>query len=438
MGSKNSTKKTRISTQRRKQPRGETDVRPWEGGIFSSMLRWSVVSWRQRGVWMACIALCLGLSVWYWTDWCLWRADICLVLRDHSRAVTWIGRSRWSLRTASPKRCLLEIRLARRRGDYVEVQRKLQEADRIGVPRDEIHRERLLAMAQTNQFTEIQPYWSQLLRDPRDDEADIFRAYYTWAILRFDLKLAKATLKIWQENHPRDPEPWVLAGHYFMSVFDAERAEDGFRHALALDPNNTSYRLSLAEACSLQSAKTDQATALYREILQRQPVNVAAIRGLAECHLKKGDTQAALEALRKAITQHPDDLALHRTYGDILLAAGQFNEAAPELDRAYRVSPEDAKLAYSLARALKASGRVSESEPLFAFYAESISQVGELSALEHEIHVHPDSLEARMRIAAITAKYISRQDAIRWYKNLLRIAPEYRPAQQALTDLDHK
>ncbi len=77
-----------------------------------------------------------------------------------------------------------------------------------------------------------------------------------------------------------------------------------------------------------------------------------------------------------------------------------------------------------------------EARPLFDFVAESRPRFDELLKLESELARAPDNLEVRMRIAGITAKYVSRRDAIRWYRNLLSIAPWHAAALQALAELE--
>jgi hypothetical protein len=47
----------------------------------------------------------------------------------------------------------------------------------------------------------------------------------------------------------------------------------------------------------------------------------------------------------------------------------------------------------------------------------------------------PDDIDLRMQIASLTAKYVSRKDAIRWYEILLKVAPHHAPARAALAEL---
>ena len=289
-------------------------------------------------------------------------------------------------------------------------------------------------MAQTGQYSLMQNRWNVLLRDPRSDGPEIARAYYTWCMLNHHLDEAERTLILWHKDYPRNPEPCALLGLYCQALLNWQRAEDAYRQALALDPKNDDYRLSLAKALQVR-LKAEEALTLYEDYRRRHPDDAAALRGMAECAADGGDLKRAVEIMRDAFERNPDDFETQKGYGELLLSLGDAAEAAAVLKEAYRSVPEHANLAYALARALKASGRVAEAEPLFAFVAESRPKLEELTELEKKLREKPKDLALRMKIAGITAKYVSRRDAIRWYENLLRVAPNYVPAHQAIAEL---
>jgi tetratricopeptide (TPR) repeat protein len=383
---------------------------------------------------LACLAGVLMLLVYFWNDVCLWRAEANLTKRNHAAAANWVKRSLWLGSELDSRTCLLQLRIARRLGDFREVEAKLKQAEVVGVPRADIQRERWLAMAQTNQFEAMQSHWNELLQNARDDEPEIARAHYTWAVLHHNHDLAKRTLDLWHQDYPRDPEPLMLTGRFYQSKVDWGAAEKAYRQAFAVAPNNDEVRLALANALQVR-LNTNEAIPLYQKYLSTHPDDLKAVRGLAESLATSGDVEAAIRLLQDTLKKHPDDFWLQKSCGELLLSSGDATAAAAVLEKAYQSVPEHANLANSLARALKASGRGGEAEPLFAFVAESQPQIAEMANLEKELHRDQNNLELRMKIAAIVAKYISRRDAIRWYENLLMIAPKYRPAHQELVDL---
>jgi Flp pilus assembly protein TadD len=276
--------------------------------------------------------------------------------------------------------------------------------------------------------------WGELLNDQRSDGPEIARAYYTWAVLNHNLNLAEKTLKLWQQDYPQDPEPWGLTGLYHQSMNNWEGAEDAFRQALQLAPESDEYRLALANALQ-NRLKAADAMALYEQHLQRHPESLEAQHGIAQCAATKGDMETAVRVMRTALEAHPDDFSTQKLYGEILLSAGDAATAVTVLQKAHREVPEHANLAYALGRALKECGRGAEAEPLFAFMEECRPQLDQLLAMERELRRQPNNLTLRMQIAGITAKYVSRRDAIRWYQNILLVSPSYAPAHQALAVL---
>jgi tetratricopeptide (TPR) repeat protein len=405
-----------------------------EFGVFVSWLRRTRMSRSQVVSGTLGAVLALGLLTYYWTDVCLWRAERDLVRHDESGAATWVERSQWFRRGIDARTCLLQVRIARRRQDFEEVERKLHEAIQLQAPHREIERERLLALAQASRFDQMQGQWRQLLSDQRDDGPDIARAYYTWSMLNHKLSQAEKTLQLWHEDYPGDPEPLALIGRFYEALLNWEGAEDAYRRALALAPRNDEYRMAFAKALQVR-LKTKEAIPIYQDHLRRHPDDVVALQGLAQCVATSGDLEYATQLLRKAIEVQPDDFATQKAYGDLLLSAGDAPAAVAVLETAHRTVPENANLAYLLARALKECGRVAEAEPLFSFVTESRPQLDQLQNLERQLRQQPENLELRMKIAAVTAKYISRRDAIRWYETLLHLAPSYEPAHAALADL---
>lgn len=370
-----------------------------------------------------------------WSDFCLWRVESALSQRDLPAAEIWLQRAGWLGSQDTARMVLLRLRVARRSQNFAEVEQALKAATRLGAPRAETDRERLLAMAQTGQFGAMQHRWSELLVDPRDDAPEIARAYYTWCMIHHNLDEARRTLELWHDDFPQDPEPLMLLGRFYQATLNWEAAEKAYREAVEHAPSDDACRLALADVLSTR-LKSDEAIPLFRDYLSRHPRDVSALQGLAQCLATEGDLRESLKLLETALEQQPDDFTALKSYGEMLLLSGDPSAAVEPLQKAYRQVPEHANLANSLARALKATGRAAEAKPLFAFVAESRPKLEELTALERDLRSQPNNLELRMKIAEITARYVSRADARRWYQNLLNLSPNYGPAQEKLAALE--
>lgn len=390
---------------------------------------------RRYGLqWLLLPALLLLVTTGiFWREICLWRVDVSLKQRQSAAAASWLARAHWFQRVDDQSR-LLELRIARRLNDFDKVQQLLQQSQTWNVPRTEIERERLLAMAQTQQFSALAPHWPELLNAPRDDGPEIAHAYYIWSMLNHRVTEAERTLLLWQQDYPQDAQPWSLLGRYYQSQEKWAAAEDAYRKAVELAPGNDEYLLSLANALRVR-LKNDEAQKTFHRFLQRHPDDPVALRGLAQTFANSGDLAQAVEILGQSYQKNPDDFDTQHAYGQQLLSAGRASEAAPVLAKAHQAVPEYANLAYDYARALKASGQVAEAEPLFAFVEESRPALDQLNRLEIQLQSEPQNLDIRMKIAQTTAKYVSRREALRWYSHLLQVAPQHQPALDAVREL---
>lgn len=388
---------------------------------------------------LAAVALLVlaALAAWSWRDLCLWRADVLLTTRKTEAAQRWLARSAWLGSSVDGRSLLLQIRAARRLGDFALVEKLLRDPASAKIKPADLNRERWLAMAQTNQFQNIQAVWPGLLNDPRDDGPEIAKAYYTWSMLNHNISAAQQTLELWQADYPNDAEPFLLAGKFYEAMVNWRLAEENYRKGAALAPNDLSARIAWGNSLRIL-LKTDEAEAVYRQCLKLDPSSIEAVRGLAQCLSTKGDFTGAAVLLKEALDRHPEDFGLLKDYGETLLAGGDAEPAVEVLRRALEQVPEHANLAYSLAKALKATGRGAEAEPLMAFVSESRVALERMNQLEHQLRNSPRDLALRMELAALTAKYVSRQDAIGWYRQLLGLAPGYEPARQAMEALQRE
>lgn len=115
---------------------------------------------------------------------------------------------------------------------------------------------------------------------------------------------------------PLDPRAAVLVnqGRAALEGGNADAAIDAFEAALAIQPGATPITLGLAEATRKQGLQ-GKALHYYREALERDPQNLAAISGEGATLVEKGAVEKAkrsltrLEGLCGASCQETRDLA---------------------------------------------------------------------------------------------------------------------------------
>lgn len=90
----------------------------------------------------------------------------------------------------------------------------------------------------------------------------------------------------------------IAEGDAALNAGDAQTAIDAFEAALAVDPGHTPVFLKLAEAARLEGLQ-GKAIRFYREALDRDPDNVAAISGEGIAMVEKGAMEKAKRNLTK-------------------------------------------------------------------------------------------------------------------------------------------
>ena len=127
-----------------------------------------------------------------------------------------------------------------------------------------------------------------------------------------------ASISVAGEQADADPRAAALIaqGQALLAAGDADAAIDAFEAALAVDPGYTPIFIDLAEAARQQGLQ-GKAIRYYRDALERDPGNFAAISGEGAALVEKGAVEKAKRNLAKLKSlcgdQCPETLALQST-----------------------------------------------------------------------------------------------------------------------------
>jgi tetratricopeptide (TPR) repeat protein len=123
-----------------------------------------------------------------------------------------------------------------------------------------------------------------------------------YAPAAFALSLLAAVTGSVSYGQEREPNPAAVAlaneGRSELAAGQVSAAIDSFEAALVVDPGYTDIYLDLAEAARVQGLQ-GKAIHYYREALEREPSNLAAISGEGEALLEKGAVEKARRNLSK-------------------------------------------------------------------------------------------------------------------------------------------
>ena len=249
----------------------------------------------------------------------------------------------------------------------------------------------------------VEPVAVAIIRKPVDPDI-IARTEALDALEDGKLELAEASLTDLLKRRPQDPE--ILGGLGFVKLRQGKQAEaeNWFKQALRVsDEDNIERWTSLAATAgfwknmrladelleenqlreaeaaiqqalllqpedpdalallgNIKAANNDlvEAERLYRQVLNKQGYNVAAIRGLTSLLTRTQRSAEALELLERVFQTYPDELnqnpenhaGLLREEADLYIAAHRPSHAVQALEMAAVLAPKNAWVRFSLAK----------------------------------------------------------------------------------------
>ena len=142
-----------------------------------------------------------------------------------------------------------------------------------------------------------------------------------------------------------------------------------------LNPTETDYSILLAQA-KQRVGDSEGAARIYRGILERSPLEVKALQGLAELTVDEERPQAAIAlvqgALDKAVeanAKEPDStdtLSIRMLLGQVYAELKRYDEAIEAYDAALKEDPKNFRPVLGKAIVVRAQGNAERADQLFA------------------------------------------------------------------------
>jgi tetratricopeptide (TPR) repeat protein len=263
-----------------------------------------------------------------------------------------------------------------------------------------------------------------------------------------------------KELYGRDPDPrelagaWADLGMHYQAYKLAGPAEESYRKAMELAPQDPRWPHLLGGLLQ-EAGRLDDAVKAYGKALELAPEDIPALVHLGEIHLLQGRREEGEAALRKALAAAPEEAAANALLGQAALERGDFREAADQLEKALRGAPGANRLHYPLSRAWRGLGDEAKAaehlgkvgtvgvRPFDPILEEVESlRTGERARLENgkraynagrvaeaaeefrrALEVRPESVEARINLAAALARQGDRDGAIARLREAVELAP---------------
>lgn len=174
-----------------------------------------------------------------------------------------------------------------------------------------------------------------------------------------------------------------------------------------------------AAAAHQRAGRLDEAAALCRELLRREPNQPDALHMLGILTHRRGDAAGALKLLRKAATARPGDAGVQMNLGIVSAAAGRVDDAVAAFRRAAAARPGWAEPLNRLGVTLRLGGRTGEAE---AAYREALA-------------ADPGHAEARADLAVLLADRGRPEEAEAEAAEVVRRRPDHFGAWNTLAVL---
>ena len=338
----------------------------------------------------------------------------------------------------------LIARLERKRGNLYLVRRHLQRAVALGLNRDRMFREELLAKAQTGELAGIIKELDQLLVEHSDDGAEICDAYANGLLINGQLEETESLIQQWEQAFPADPQPDCLRARIAEFNHNLPHAETCYRRSLAKNQKYFTAANGLGRVLG-ELNRWEEALKAY-EVCLSFPNPAPAKLGIARCLANLGREDEALLLLQVIAKMPPEERkdALREIgeqtefdtfsfeLGSLEANRGNAEEAARWLTQAVEYNPRHREARYQLARALKSSGRAKESQQHFDWYQATQEKVAEINRVLDQVKLDPQNGDLRCRLGTLYLEIGSEMTGRFWLRSVLAQEPNHAEAQRAL------
>jgi hypothetical protein len=160
-------------------------------------------------------------------------------------------------------------------------------------------------------------------------------------------------------EEPLPPERRLDQAVQLHQAGDLSKAEDIYRDVLEADPGN-SAALHMLGVIAFQSGYNDKALGLIARALRVAPNFPEALNNMGNVFSKMGGLEDALLFFQEAVAQKPDYALAYNHLGSALLGLGRLDEAAACHEEAIALNPEFANSHFNLGRLYLLMGRLEE------------------------------------------------------------------------------
>jgi predicted O-linked N-acetylglucosamine transferase (SPINDLY family) len=158
-----------------------------------------------------------------------------------------------------------------------------------------------------------------------------------------------------------------------------------------------------------QAGRMEEADALYRAILAKEPEHADALSGLGFLASQTGRRDEGEELIRLAVTLRPASAQYPMNLGLLLSSHQKWDEAAAAFAEAVRLDPQNPTAYFGLANALQSAGRFDES----------------VASYERAIALRPDYFQAFNNLGVVQQSRGDAAAAVAAYRRAIELKPDH-------------
>jgi Tfp pilus assembly protein PilF len=346
--------------------------------------------------------------------------------RSHLKTCLWLRPESFSFR-------FLAAQTARRAGLYQEALDHLNRCrPSAGGQADVTSLERVLLRVQQGNVAEVDQVLWALVRQDHPEKLLILEALARGYLQAYCLPLANECLKLLLEEQPDHAEAWLWKAGIYELLGNPGETWDYYERALALQPDNDTFRLRLA-LFLLDRNNAPEALPHLQQLCERQPDNVDALVGLARALIETGKPRPGRELLARALDRQPGHPLGLAEKGKLDLAAGQFGSAEDSFRKALAADPSDRAIHYLLFQCLERAGKkeaARKEKARMDLLANDLQRLDVL--LREDLPKNPRKASLYHELGAIFVRQGNAARGRHWFQHALTIDPNHLASHQEL------
>ena len=316
-------------------------------------------------------------------------------------------------------------RLARKRGDYPEAQRRLKQAQDRGWVPEAIQLEEALIDVQRGRLAAREAYLTYCIDHQHPDCCEILEVLAPAYHAQFQLERALEYGRQWSELQPERISAWQFVARIAEQVVYVEEAKRAYLRILELKPNDSLARLGVATML-FQQNRGNEALPLVEQLHREQPYDRDITFILAKGYRVVGDADQARPLFEALLKERPRDKVIAAELAQLELDAGNPHVAEPLFRMVIDQPPYEPVVLHNFALCLERNGKSDEAAKVREQFKQADADKSRLRELVDVIGVSPKDPTPRREAGIVMLRNHFDREGLRWLLSALEVAPDDR------------